>query len=135
MTDHAHYDLELAEITMRSQTEDARAQVEAMARKSDISPEILQAMRGQREFDEARIHFNLAMMRIVNNGGRRVLVLAAAGSAIGQLWADLLKSTTSASERAIINTSVKQPMDDTIGEDAASKTLNAVLMPMQGGNA
>ncbi len=135
MTDHQHYDLGAAESTMRTQTEDASAQVEAMARKSDISPEILIAMRAQREFDEARIQFNLAMMRIVNNGGRRVLVLAAAGSAIGQLWADLLKSTTSASERAIINTSVKQPMDDGIGEAAASKTINAVLQPMQSGQA
>lgn len=135
MTDHAHYDLSAIEATMRSQTEDARSQVEAMARKSDISPEMLIAMRAQREFDEVRIQFNLAMMRIVNGGGRRILVLAAAGHTLGQLWADLLASTTSASERAIVNTSVRQPMVDAIGEQAAGKTLAAVLGPMKSGNA
>lgn len=135
MTDHAHFDLPTIEAAMRSQTDDARAQVEAMAQKSDISPEMLIAMRAQREFDEARIQFNLAMMRIVNGGGRRMLVLAAAGHTLGQLWADLLASTTSASERAIVNTSVKQPMDDAIGENAAGKTLAAVLQPMAGSRA
>lgn len=135
MTDHAHFDLQAIEATMRSQTEDARSQVEAMARKSGISPEMLIAMRAQREFDEARIQFNLAMMRIVNGGGRRILVLAAAGHTLGQLWADLLASTTSASERAIVNTSVRQPMVDAIGEQAAGKTLAAVLGPMKSGNA
>lgn len=135
MTDHAHYDLTAAEASMRSQTQDASSQVEAMARKSDINPQILVAMRAQREFDEARIQFNLSMMRIANAGGRRILVLAAAGHTIGQLWADLLQSTTGASERAIINASVKQPMDDTIGADASDKTFKLIVQPMQGGNA
>lgn len=129
-----HYDLDQVESTMRAQCDEARATVERMAQQSDLSPEMLIAMRAQREFDEARIQFNLAMMKITNQGGRRVLVLAAAGATLGQIWADLLKSATSASERAVINTSVAQPMNDTLGEQAAGKTLSAIMMPMVEGH-
>jgi hypothetical protein len=132
---HVHYDLPALEAQMRHQVAEAEAEIEVMIGKSNISPEMVSALRAQRMFDEARIQFNLAMMQITNDGGRRVLVLAAAGHTLGQLWADLLKSTTGAGERGIINASVRQPMDDAIGPDAATKTFAVVLQPMQGGTA
>ncbi len=129
---HVHYDLTAAEADIRASIEAAKAEGQKMVDVGQADRTFIQA---QREFDEARIQFVLAGMRSENAGISREEMLSAAGQTIGQMWANALQAALGARERAVLNGWVQIALQGAIGAQAAGKTINTVIEPLQSGNA
>lgn len=78
-------------------------------------------------FDEARVQFVLAGIRLDNEKVERPNILAAAGYSLGSAWANALTFALGANERMILNGWVRQALEEHIGPQAAGKTIDAVL--------
>lgn len=127
---HVHYDLEKAESDIRANIAMAEGQKMVDTGQADAT-----FIRAQREFDEARIQFVLAGMRLENAGIGRNEMLSAAGQAIGQIWGNALGAALGARERAIVNGWIQIALGTAIGKDAATKTIENVVKPLASGQA
>lgn len=129
---HQHYDIAAAEAEIRLNIRQAQAEGQKMVDAGQADATFIAA---QREFDEARIQFVLAGMRLENMGIDRNEMLSAAGQAIGQTWANALSAALGARERGIVNGWIQIALQTAIGKDAATKTIENVVRPMQSGEA
>lgn len=129
---HAHYDLEAAEADIRANVASAKIEGQKMVDSGQADATFIAA---QREFDEARIQFVLAGLRLENMGIDRNETLSAAGQAIGQIWANALAAAVGARERSIVNGWLQIALQTAIGKDAATKTIENVVKPLASGQA
>lgn len=129
---HSHFDITAAEATLRANIAHATAEGQKLVDAGQAPASFIAA---QREFDEARLQFVLAGLRLENSGADRNEIFSAAGQALGQMWGNTLSASLGARERAIINGWIQVALQAAIGKDAATKTIENVIKPMESGRA
>lgn len=129
---HAHFDLAAAEQQIRATIAASAEASDQLVAEGKVDPELAAA---QKEFDESRLQFTLALLRAENAGIDRNKMLASAGFALGQIWSSTLMGTVGTSERGVLNGWVYQALAQSLGAEPAMKTMEAVLRPMEAGNA
>lgn len=118
------YDLTGAEREIRASLEATNKARSDMVIAGTLDLALANALK---EFDEARVQFTLAGMRLDNEGVDRHNNLAAAGFSLGSAWGNALHFALGARERMILNSWVQQGLISQIGPDAAAKTIAAVI--------
>jgi hypothetical protein len=129
---HQHFDITAAEATLRANIAHATAEGKKLVDAGQAPASFIAA---QREFDEARLQFVLAGLRLENAGADRNEVFSAAGQALGQMWGNILSASLGARERATINGWIQIALSQMIGKDAATKTVMSAIKPMESGRA
>ena len=120
------YDIEQAEREIRANLTAVNNARDGAALEGLLSPGEVKAAK---EFDEARVQFVLAGMRLVNANADRNEMLAQAGYALGSMWANSLSAALGARERAIVNAQVQRSLTDHLGAGTAAKIIATVFKP------
>lgn len=122
------FDLPAIEASIRASLEAADIQRSDAVRAGAIDLPFAMAMK---QFDEARVQFLLAGLKLENEGVQREVALSAAGQAIGSMWGNVLQYALGQRERTILNGWITTALSDHIKPEAAAKAVDAAIVPIK----